>query len=190
MNLSKNEMKNKTPTDVTYADSRSRLPTSHIPGWGIDAPEDRRVGVPKNGRFTAEENGVPEGEIVQQKTDAKIFVTIERPKITPVFGTTYPPKLLSGKLRTYAYTIGESKRSRWLTLILADRVDVVENIVDEFFFGQTMPGRAKKVRPVVYAGVGVFSVAAVAGLFYLSTKSKSRAIARSNVKATPGERLA
>lgn len=46
---------------------------------------------------------------------------------TPVFGTAQPPRGASGLIRRAAYRIPEHYARHWLLLMLADRVDVVED---------------------------------------------------------------
>jgi hypothetical protein len=53
--------------------------------------------------------------------------------LTPVFGTSAPPRGLSGAIRKYSYaTHSEGKAAHWLLLILADRVDAVEHHLQSF----------------------------------------------------------
>jgi hypothetical protein len=48
--------------------------------------------------------------------------------LTPVFGTSCPPKGVSGMLRKYAYQrFSEGRAAHWLILLAADRVDSVES---------------------------------------------------------------
>jgi hypothetical protein len=58
-------------------------------------------------------------------------MSIERPSITRVFGTSTPPQGVSGMLRRYAFKFSEASSAHWMTLILADRVNAVEGIVDD-----------------------------------------------------------
>jgi hypothetical protein len=45
-----------------------------------------------------------------------------------VFGTTCPPRGLSGAIRKYSYAkYSEGQSAHWLLLVAADRVDVVES---------------------------------------------------------------
>lgn len=46
---------------------------------------------------------------------------------TPVFGTAQPPRGASGRLRRWAYSIPETRARRWMLLLAADRVDVLED---------------------------------------------------------------
>jgi hypothetical protein len=45
-----------------------------------------------------------------------------------VFGTACPPRGLSGALRDVGYRMSEGRIGRWLTLLLADRVNIVEDL--------------------------------------------------------------
>src|SRR5256885_15019553 len=77
--------------------------------------------------------------------------------LTPVFSTALRPKGLSGVIRRMAYRIPESHARHWATLMLADRVDVLEHRV----------AKLVKVMVLVPAGTAaaVLIVAKVAGPF-------------------------
>ena len=67
----------------------------------------------------------------QQVPHARIHKSTEHARLTPVFGTSCPPRGLSGWLRDIGYRYSEGRMARWLTLMAADRVDVVESVVDD-----------------------------------------------------------
>jgi hypothetical protein len=69
--------------------------------------------------------------IARQVPRVKIHKSTEHGRLTPVFGTACPPRGLSGRMRDFAYHYSEGRLMRWLTLLAADRVDVVEDIVDD-----------------------------------------------------------
>ncbi|HZX92966.1 MAG TPA: hypothetical protein VFE90_00510 [Myxococcales bacterium] len=48
-------------------------------------------------------------------------------QMTPVFGTAQPLHGLSGLLRRIAYSMHETRAKHWMTLLLADRVDLLEH---------------------------------------------------------------
>ncbi len=50
-------------------------------------------------------------------------------RITPVYGASVEPRLLSGMIRRSAYKIPEHNASRWMLLLLGDRIDVLESKV-------------------------------------------------------------
>ena len=59
--------------------------------------------------------------------------SIEHKFLTPVFGTAQPPKGLSGVIRRFSYArYSEGQAAHWLLLMLADRVDAVEEHVKSF----------------------------------------------------------
>ena len=139
-----------------------------IPGWGADLRPENRPGVPKE-KPAPQGTGAHWKEPDQQRRDVKIFKTIERRDFTPVFGNTCPPKLLSGKLRQFAYGLGEGKITRWVTLLMSDRIDMFETIIGDIWRGEAgnplremglavefrehrESGRAKKLGLVLTAG--------------------------------------
>ena len=84
--------------------------------------------------------------MVRQQTDEpRPFVGPNR-FLTPVYSTALPPRGLSGLLRRKAYTIPDHKPQRWMLLLAADRVDVLEHM--------------KLGRVLVGAGVLVLAISA------------------------------
>ena len=74
-------------------------------------------------------------------------------KLTPVFSTAIPPRGVSGAMRRVAYRLPDYKARRWLLLMLADRVDVLEH----------RPSALLKLT----AGVALFGLVAVVGKRWL-----------------------
>jgi len=72
----------------------------------------------------------------QQPQRVEVLSSVERPGITPVFGTTRPPRGLSGSVRRIAFRYSESDLRHWLLLLAADRIDVGEGIVDDLRAGR------------------------------------------------------
>ena len=64
--------------------------------------------------------------------------SVERPAIARVFGTSVPPKGLSGMIRRFAYKYSEATLAHWMPLLLADRINVFEAFIDDFKNG-TVP---------------------------------------------------
>lgn len=102
--------------------------SSEIQGWGADLDPSVRPGVPRD---KAPELGVEAlyPSIEQQVPRVRINKSTEHMRLTPVFGTSCPPKLLSGLIRDFAYKYSEGRKVHWLLLLAADRVDVFENIL-------------------------------------------------------------
>ncbi len=61
----------------------------------------------------------------------EILRSVEHPNVTSVFGTSTPPAGLSGKIRRFAFKYSELSYRRWLPLVLADRVGMLEGIIDD-----------------------------------------------------------
>jgi hypothetical protein len=101
-----------------------------IPGWGSDLDRKNRPGAPME-RTPPRFIDVPAGQPVQQAKTVEVFCSPERPGITPIFGTAQPPKWLSGAIRRLAYKLTENDLRHWLLLFAADRVNMVEGVVDD-----------------------------------------------------------
>jgi hypothetical protein len=104
--------------------------SSTIKGWGSDLDRAMRPGVPRD---KAPEIGVEflYPRLTQQEPTVRIHKSTEHARLTPVFGTGCPPTGISGKMRDVAYKYSEGKLQRWLTLLAADRVNVLEDIISD-----------------------------------------------------------
>ena len=104
---------------------------ARIPGWGADLDPADRPSVPKLS-LREDRTGAHWDFPDRQPEHAPRERSIEHAFLTPVFGTTCPPKGLSGALRKYAYRYSEARAAHWLILIGADRVDAVESHLTSF----------------------------------------------------------
>jgi len=104
---------------------------SQIKGWGIDADPENDPTYPMKHRTDDEQNGYSWERPPQQPVNVEILHSNERPNVSAVFGTSSPPSGLSGMIRRYAFKYSESSWGHWLPLILADRVNAVEGIIDD-----------------------------------------------------------
>ena len=117
------------------ADQPKKGPTSEelrarIPGWGADLDPRDRPAVPRE-RF--EPTGAHWAFPERQEEKWPRERSVEHRFLTPVFGTSTPPKGLSGVMRRYAYgRFSEGRAAHWLVLIAADRVDAVESHLASF----------------------------------------------------------
>jgi hypothetical protein len=109
--------------------------SQRIPGWGADLDPARRPGVPRD---KAPDIGIESlyPDIVPQRPTFRIHKSTEHARLTPVFGTSCPPHGLSGSVRDLAYRASEGRLSRWVGLLLADRIDVVESTLRDFRDGR------------------------------------------------------
>ncbi len=114
---------------------RTSRDMAHIQGWGADLDRKNRPAVPME-RTPPRLEGAPIAAPSQQPERVEIFVSPERPGITPLFGTSSPPRGISGMLRRAAYKLTENDIRHWLLLLAADRVNVVEGVAEDLMQGQ------------------------------------------------------
>jgi hypothetical protein len=113
---------------------RTREELTHIKGWGADLDHKNRPAVPMERtppRYTPA--NMPEPPAQVQKVE--VLVSNERPGITQIHGSVQPPSGLSGLLRRAAFKFTENDIRHWLILLGADRINVVEGIVDDLAQG-------------------------------------------------------
>jgi hypothetical protein len=117
-----------TPPPPTSSDElRAR-----IPGWGVDLDPRDRPSVPRE-RFDLDRGGVAWDFPDRQPETWPRERSIEHGILTPVFGTTCPPRGLSGVVRKLAYRrYSEGRAAHWLLLLAADRIDAVESHLRSF----------------------------------------------------------
>jgi hypothetical protein len=108
---------------------------AHIKGWGIDADPDNDPTYPMK-RVTGDDHQrLNYDRPPLQREDVEILHSNERPGLSAVFGTSVPPSGLSGRIRRYAFRYSEGSFGHWIPLLLADRVNVIEGIVDDIKHG-------------------------------------------------------
>jgi hypothetical protein len=125
------------PTKMTYTADKPPLPEpldrikERIPGWGADLDPAMRPSYPK--LQWQEDTGAHWDFPERQPERYPRERSIEHGTLTPVFGTACPPKWVSGAIRRFSYArYSEGRAAHWLLLMLADRVDAVENHVLSF----------------------------------------------------------
>jgi hypothetical protein len=120
-----------TAVKPPLAESSEQL-RARIPGWGVDLDPRDRPSVPRE-RFDPGATGAHWDFPERQPEKWPRERSIEHKFLTPVFGTSCPPKGLSGVLRKLAYArYSEARAAHWLILLAADRVDAVESHLRSF----------------------------------------------------------
>lgn len=127
---------------------------SHINGWGADLDRSNRPAVPME-RTPPRLEGLHWDEPEQQPRRIEVLQSLERPGITPVFGTSVPPSGLSGRIRRRAFEYTENDLRHWLMLISADRVNVIEGRMDDL---RRMPAGNQLATAAVIGGVVALAV--------------------------------
>lgn len=148
----------------TEPEARQKQPPSGIQGWGADLDPSVRPAVPMERtppRFVHPHYEQPE----HQPVTVKAFHSTERPGLTPVFGTVQPPSGVSGLIRSGAFRFSENDIRHWLMLLFADRVNVVEGIIDDLAHGHVPNLFAEMGGPAEWKHnrTGFYRKAAVAG---------------------------
>jgi hypothetical protein len=154
---------------------RSVRDPSQIRGWGVDANPNNDPAYPMKHRNNGEHAGYSWERPPQQPIQTEILHSNERANVTAVFGTSTPPAGLSGMIRRFAFKYSESSYGHWLPLMLADRVGVVEGVLDDLTRGQVpnlfkeLGGKAqwKHNRKGLMTGVVVGAICTCAALAYL-----------------------
>lgn len=104
---------------------------SHIKGWGIDIDPENEPTYPIK-KYTGDDHARSGWERPSlQPVDVEVLHSNERPNVSAVFGNSLPPKGLSGAVRRFAFKYSENRYRHWLPLILADRIDMVEGLIED-----------------------------------------------------------
>ncbi|QRO01523.1 hypothetical protein JRI60_22130 [Archangium violaceum] len=121
--------------------------------WGVDRELSRRPGVPMMRPPEPWPNARLDIEPMDPARSAVFKHGRPNREWPPVFGTTCPPKGLSGLIRKWASSLPDHKPQYWLLKLLGDRVDSAEH-------------RLKKLAPVALP----LAAAGLLGRLYLRDK--------------------
>jgi hypothetical protein len=108
---------------------------SQVKGWGVDADPENDPTYPMKKRNNGEHAGYSWERPPQQPKTVEVLHSNERPNVSATFGTSTPPAGLSGVIRRYAFKYSENSYGHWLPLMLADRVNMVEGVLDDLARG-------------------------------------------------------
>ena len=154
---------------------------AHIKGWGADLDHANRPAYPMV-RMPARLEGAHSHPPAQQRQSVEILQSIERPSITPLFGTPNPPSGLSGMARRLAFKYTENDLRHWMLLLFADRVNMVEGLgqdlkrgkIPNVFAEMGMKSEFKYNREAAMQKVVVASVVAGLGLLLWTNSRRYR----------------
>jgi len=156
--------------------------TKDIPGWGMDADPENDPTYPMKHSNGADHQRLDYEKAPQQPIDIEIFHSIERPSVTRVFGTSTPPSGLSGAIRRHAYKYSEATAAHWMTLILADRIDVIQGKLNDFKEGiipnpwieRGWKAEWKYNRPAFIRNAAITALLITGGILLLKSKKRSK----------------
>lgn len=99
--------------------------------WEGDADPANHPTYPMRQHVAGEPRGMTWDAPPQQPETVEILSSIERPRLASVFGTAVPPSGLSGIIRRIAFRYSESSWYRWVPLMAADRIQMLEGILSD-----------------------------------------------------------
>jgi len=116
-----------------------------VVGWGVDADPENDPTWPMRDR-TWDDGDTRWARGPLQTPDVEILESVEHLRTPAAVGTSTPPRGLSGMIRRNAYArFSESQWGHWLLLMLADRIDTVEGLMEDL-------RRGKAPNPLVEMG--------------------------------------
>jgi hypothetical protein len=151
-----------------------------IPGWGHDIDPQNNPTYPMKHYTGADHDRIHYPKPPQQSQNIEVLKSIERPEISRVFGTSTPPSGVSGAIRRFAFKYSESTYMHWFPLVVADRVNVVEGIIDDLKKGivpnligeRGWAAEWKYNRKGVIQKVAVTAAVATVAIMFFSRKKK------------------
>lgn len=106
--------------------SENRGPVEGSEHIGVDGPGSR-PGVPMEASPEGPAEGAHWASPERQRNAGSHLVRAGLDRPTPVVGTAQRPRGVSGAIRRAAYEVPEHYARQWALLLLADRVDVLED---------------------------------------------------------------
>ena len=168
------------PSRKVVESSATAIDTSTIVGWGVDANPQNDPTYPYRDRSGDDHKG-EWTRPAQQQPEIELLQSVEHKQLPAVFGTGSPPKWISGMMRRAAFRWSESHWAHWLLLMGADRVNMVEGLVEDLAHARIpnipkeMGVRAEWKHNKTGLAKKVAVAAAIGGaLFALSRSSKRR----------------
>jgi hypothetical protein len=139
--------------------------TSRILGWGVDADPENDPTYPMRNIEADDKGGMNWQRPSQQEPTVEILCSIERNNLSAVFGTSTPPRGLSGMIRRRAFRYSEAEWAHWLMLMAADRVNVVEGLVQDLGRGRipNIPAEMGIRSEIEHNRTGLFKKVVIAG---------------------------
>jgi hypothetical protein len=113
------------------AASKSPIDPARVVGWAVDADSENDPTWPYRDRSNDEGPTRHWERPPLQRSEVEILQSIEHVRTPAVFGTAVPPRGLSGLVRRGAFRWSESNWLHWLLLMGADRINVVEGLVED-----------------------------------------------------------
>ena len=159
--------------DIVTSSAPAAIDIATIPGWGVDADPENDPTYPYRNRAEDDHSGQWQRP-AQQQVEVEVLQSIEHKQRPAVVGTSTPPSGVSGALRRLAYTKSESNLLHWMLLLGADRLNVLEGVVQDLGRGRlpNVPGEMgvgaewrHNKRGLAFKGVGALTLLTGAYVF-------------------------
>src|SRR3712207_1345409 len=108
-----------TTAEPMVRTSGGPVDTSSIIGWGVDADPQNDPTYSYRDRSCDDHSGEWTRPPLQEP-DVELLQSVEHKQLPAVFGTSSPPKWISGMMRRAAFRWSESNWAHWLLLMGAD----------------------------------------------------------------------
>ncbi|HZV83684.1 MAG TPA: hypothetical protein VFF48_01745 [Brevundimonas sp.] len=118
------------------AETRPRIDPADVVGWAVDADAENDPTWPMRDRSRDDGPGMNWTPPETQHTGVEILQSVEHLRRPAVVGQSTPPSGVSGVIRRAAFTFSESQWGHWLLLMLADRINTVEGVLDDLLRGR------------------------------------------------------
>ena len=130
-----------TPPALRSPDAPAPIDAQSVTGWGEDADTSNDPTYPYRNRTHDDHSGVWKRPSVQA-VEVEILQSVEHLRRPAVVGTSTPPSAISGAIRRAAFRWSESNLIHWMLLMGADRINVVEGLVQDLARGKipNIPG--------------------------------------------------
>ncbi|MGT2478572.1 hypothetical protein ACU4GR_06105 [Methylobacterium oryzae CBMB20] len=109
---------------------------STVPGWGVDADPQNDPTYPMRDITRDDSRRMNWTRPPKQRARVEVLTSIEYNARPAVVGTSTPPRGVSGVIRRQAFRYSESQWAHWLMLMAADRVNVVEGVIEDLGRGR------------------------------------------------------
>lgn len=124
-------MTQSTRAKAAAEETQTPIDPATVVGWGVDADIENDPTWPMRDRSKDDGPGMNWDRPPLQQSEVEILQSVEHERRPAAFGTSTPPRGLSGSIRRQAFAFSESQWGHWLLLMLADRIDSVEGLVDD-----------------------------------------------------------
>lgn len=169
---------------------QTRIDPTTVLGWGVDADPRNDPTYPMRDRSGESKGGLDWQRPASQPQTVELLRSTEHNRRTAVFGTSTPPRGLSGMIRRRAFHASEGKWSHWLLLLLADRIDMVEGVGEDLARGRlpNIPAEMGLKSEIRHNLPGLLTKVAVGGALVLATYGAYRAMSGPSSPSAPTRR--